>query len=134
MFFIGVSIRSGSRVGFFFFLRIRRPPRSTRTDTLFPYTTLFRSTLVNRKIADQRFIAIEEDPGRTVGTGEIEAVTKALRNFSIFLAAEALFENGNIDEPAIFPAHHDEAAAPFGRHAFVPLIIDRKSTRLNSSH
>src|SRR3546814_4090854 len=27
----------------FFFLRIRRPPRSTRTDTLFPYTTLFRS-------------------------------------------------------------------------------------------
>src|SRR3546814_20289551 len=29
----------------FFFLRIRRPPRSTRTDTLFPYTTLFRSRL-----------------------------------------------------------------------------------------
>src|SRR3546814_6157847 len=27
----------------FFFLSIRRPPRSTRTDTLFPYTTLFRS-------------------------------------------------------------------------------------------
>src|SRR3546814_9808713 len=45
---------SGSSVGymsldilvflsFFFFLMIRRPPRSTRTDTLFPYTTLFRS-------------------------------------------------------------------------------------------
>src|SRR3546814_3983056 len=30
-------------VCFFFFLMIRRPPRSTRTDTLFPYTTLFRS-------------------------------------------------------------------------------------------
>src|SRR3546814_7026645 len=28
---------------FVFFLMIRRPPRSTRTDTLFPYTTLFRS-------------------------------------------------------------------------------------------
>src|SRR3546814_16577359 len=28
---------------FIFFLMIRRPPRSTRTDTLFPYTTLFRS-------------------------------------------------------------------------------------------
>src|SRR3546814_16969297 len=27
----------------FFFLMLRRPPRSTRTDTLFPYTTLFRS-------------------------------------------------------------------------------------------
>src|SRR3546814_1484274 len=29
----------------FFFLMIRRPPRSTRTDTLFPYTTLFRSAV-----------------------------------------------------------------------------------------
>src|SRR3546814_13799901 len=53
---------------FFFFLMIRRPPRSTRTDTLFPYTTLFRSIaglepvsafiqrqrLYGRKDADQR--------------------------------------------------------------------------------
>src|SRR3546814_9732828 len=30
---------------FLFFLMLRRPPRSTRTDTLFPYTTLFRSKL-----------------------------------------------------------------------------------------
>src|SRR3546814_5661232 len=30
-------------MSFFFFLMIRRPPRPTRTDTLFPYTTLFRS-------------------------------------------------------------------------------------------
>src|SRR3546814_1554916 len=35
------SVVSGSYL--FFFLMIRRPPRSTRTDTLFPYTTLFRS-------------------------------------------------------------------------------------------
>src|SRR3546814_8121563 len=32
---------------------IRRPPRSTRTDTLFPYTTLFRSQLFERLAADQ---------------------------------------------------------------------------------
>src|SRR3546814_12630952 len=31
----------------FFFLMIRRPPRSTRTDTLFPYTTLFRSRQIS---------------------------------------------------------------------------------------
>src|SRR3546814_1256003 len=31
------------RVVTFFFLMIRQPPKSTRTDTLFPYTTLFRS-------------------------------------------------------------------------------------------
>src|SRR3546814_13541392 len=35
----------------FFFLMIRRPPRSTRTDTLFPYTTLFRSSFVGCRAA-----------------------------------------------------------------------------------
>src|SRR3546814_11225729 len=30
---------------YLFFLMLRRPPRSTRTDTLFPYTTLFRSKI-----------------------------------------------------------------------------------------
>src|SRR3546814_14001671 len=35
----------------FFFLMIRRPPRSTRTDTLFPYTTLFRSVGLQRDLA-----------------------------------------------------------------------------------
>src|SRR3546814_13272561 len=35
---------------FFFFLMIRLPPRSTRTDTLFPYTTLFRSESMAHKI------------------------------------------------------------------------------------
>src|SRR3546814_19642705 len=34
---------------YFFFLMIRRPPRSTRTDTLFPYTTLFRSGWSRKK-------------------------------------------------------------------------------------
>src|SRR3546814_13869047 len=33
-----------------FFLMIRRPPRSTRTDTLFPYTTLFRSLLAHTAV------------------------------------------------------------------------------------
>src|SRR3546814_18130246 len=41
---------------FVFFLMIRRPPRSTRTDTLFPYTTLFRSM---RLAATAELIAVE---------------------------------------------------------------------------
>src|SRR3546814_7252780 len=36
---------------FLFFLMIRRPPRSTRTDTLFPYTTLFRSKLASPRVS-----------------------------------------------------------------------------------
>src|SRR3546814_11632951 len=45
---------------FFFFLMIRRPPRSTRTDTLFPYTTLFRSRLAPRDQRQRR--AVLHDP------------------------------------------------------------------------
>src|SRR3546814_16617079 len=37
-------------VNIVFFLMIRRPPRSTRTDTLFPYTTLFRSLARERHL------------------------------------------------------------------------------------
>src|SRR3546814_17473686 len=43
---------------FFFFLMIRRPPRSTRTDTLFPYTTLFRSLLKRAKVDALIFIKL----------------------------------------------------------------------------
>src|SRR3546814_20623865 len=38
----------------FFFLMIRLPPKSTRTDTLFPYTTLFRSFRIRRDIGQLR--------------------------------------------------------------------------------
>src|SRR3546814_14907906 len=41
----------------FCFLIIRRPPRSTRTDPLFPYTTLFRSAIIDRGVA----VRIEDD-------------------------------------------------------------------------
>src|SRR3546814_16639319 len=37
-----------------FFLMIRRPPRSTRTDTLFPYTTLFRSQSREQPLQDRQ--------------------------------------------------------------------------------
>src|SRR3546814_3664411 len=50
-------------VVFLFFLMIRRPPRSTRTDTLFPYTTLFRSDP----------LTIPSDRGRLVAQERIEA-------------------------------------------------------------
>src|SRR3546814_20393916 len=52
----------------FFFLMIRRPPRSKRTDTLFPYTTLFRSLLV----ADQGGQHDRVPPANAhVGAGEV---------------------------------------------------------------
>src|SRR3546814_5007142 len=50
----------------FFFLMIRRPPISTRTDTLFPYTTLFRSSRTGEAApVDRRF----SDPARAQRLG-----------------------------------------------------------------
>src|SRR3546814_10471977 len=48
---------------------IRRPPRSTRTDTLFPYTTLFRSRKLNESARAwaRTFIALGIKPGDNVG-------------------------------------------------------------------
>src|SRR3546814_20555683 len=46
---------------FCFFLMIRRPPRSTRTDTLFPYTTLFRSRPCTPPCFDSRRIVTHID-------------------------------------------------------------------------
>src|SRR3546814_12115121 len=48
---------------------IRRPPRSTRTDTLFPYTTLFRSArhLRPRRLARTDRNHCRDQPGRSVG-------------------------------------------------------------------
>src|SRR3546814_8040263 len=51
---------------FFFFLIIRRPPRSTRTDTLFPYTTLFRSLDVTAR--GRYVVAAGDDDHPTTAT------------------------------------------------------------------
>src|SRR3546814_13414891 len=45
----------------FFFLMIRRPPRSTRTDTLFPYTTLFRSEGLRSGARGHRLFKVNAD-------------------------------------------------------------------------
>src|SRR3546814_13348578 len=50
----------------FFFLMIRRPPRSTRTDTLFPYTTLFRSWMNQRAVTYRRLHDIPGEWGTAV--------------------------------------------------------------------
>src|SRR3546814_9152043 len=46
----------------FFFLMIRRPPRATRTDTLFPYTTLFRSLQARAVVI--RSLVLKSSPAR----------------------------------------------------------------------
>src|SRR3546814_13673396 len=91
------GLRSTTVCILFFFLMIRRPPRSTRTDTLFPYTTLFRSRVKE---------------GGTFSAGDMK---RALDDFAIKLIVEDVEDE-------------DTVARLLERG------IDRKSTRLNSSH
>src|SRR3546814_18156925 len=57
---------------------IRRPPRSTRTDTLFPYTTLFRSVLewTNRRSVEWHYIA----PGKLTKNAFVESFNGRFRD------------------------------------------------------
>src|SRR3546814_12733913 len=72
----------------FFFLMIRRPPRSTRTDTLFPYTTLFRSaemlTVYGTELPSRLFLGTAQYPSpailaEAVRTSQASVVTVSLR-------------------------------------------------------
>src|SRR3546814_13736441 len=99
---------------------IRRPPTSTRTDTLFPYTTLFRSLLVP---SAQHFQDQQAHADTSVAEQRVEAV------------------EGEVDEPEPEDVHHDatELHSPAHEHGRSRSEggaeqQDRKSTRLNSSH
>src|SRR2546426_5531613 len=94
---------------FFFFLMIRRPPRST----LFPYTTLFRShSAANEGHGDRR-----EDEAEHLGDRPATGVSQ-----------HATDQRG----PAQRRPHDDQVQREGDQGHGVP--IDRKSTRLNSSH
>src|SRR3546814_2853854 len=99
---------------------IRRPPRSTRTDTLFPYTTLFRSVEHddrNLVVAAQRHRARVHHPQIV---GEDTVVSQPV----IALRGRVLLGIGVID-PIDAGALQQRVALHLG---------DRKRTRLNSSH
>src|SRR3546814_17947857 len=78
----------------FFFLMIRRPPRSTRTDTLFPDTTLFRSLstsegsrYVERKASVRPYMGYRSAPGNRlrnrVTRGRVSAPPLFVRRFNL---------------------------------------------------
>src|SRR3546814_20185377 len=97
---------------------IRRPPRSTRTDTLFPYTTLVRSHLVTRVAPDIPVLFLD--------TGKHFPETLAYRDA---LAARLGLNLVTLTPDAEELATKDETGL---RWSYDP--EDRKSTRLNSSH
>src|SRR3546814_2515034 len=55
---------------------IRRPPRSTRTDTLFPYTTLFRSHRTGRVALEGQQILVLEENGELASLIDVDSVDR----------------------------------------------------------
>src|SRR3546814_21050290 len=102
----------------FFLLMIRRPPRSTRTDTLFPYTTLFRSQVqLDRSVRLHRV-----GVGDRVGGQLIEA-------HRLVLDRAPLVEPGQQEQVLHESPHASPPVAPTA-HGLVELPRPSKATRL----
>src|SRR3546814_4652441 len=136
---------------FFFFLMIRRPPRSTRTDTLFPYTTLFRSQLpvvrrsvqpsapggpppstgfaalaVLQEFAERRALSPHRPERGAGGRARLRRGRPEIRR-----GADGSWQDAVRQALPNLPRNHrPRRLAQAGRQ----LPSDRKSTRLNSSH
>src|SRR3546814_11197851 len=66
-----------SIVVYWYFLMILLPPRSTRTDTLFPYTTLFRSNAATRRLKHDDRAGLRGGAGRLSHRGTVRRGEKA---------------------------------------------------------
>src|SRR3546814_7474210 len=127
---------------------IRRPPRSTRTDTLVPYTTLFRSELCLASAplggACRRERVLDDSPGGSLGP---------LRRSPLLVDARDALPLARIRPHALYrrtaisPSTHEASrqpctqfradgvdASPVVRSRPCYHLRDRKSTRLKSSH
>src|SRR3546814_9848945 len=131
---------------------IMRPPRSTRTDTLFPYTTLFRSPgLGGLPLTDRATVAnMAPEYGATMGFFPVDKETLAyliltgrsehqVALVEAYARAQGLWRDEDTPEPAFsdvieinLGAFEPSIAGPRRPVARLPLS-DRKSTRLNSS-
>src|SRR3546814_1862992 len=109
---------------------IRRPPRSTRTDTLFPYTTLFRSAIRGRHCATKRRALVGTGRKRAAFPGPpkravmVDWIARLVEGGGYLGIAALMFAEN------LFPPIPSELIMPLAGFA----AADRKSTRLNSSH
>src|SRR3546814_17825636 len=117
---------------------IRRPPRSKRTDTLFPHTTLFRSPGDPERaesLPDQAARRRRHLRRRQVGTG----ARRGVEDDPLLEPLEQIRVGWNrrrrsTDPDLLYPFEVDRIHIVRWNRAAVPPDKDRKSTRLNSSH
>src|SRR3546814_6218609 len=114
---------------------IRRPPRSTRTDTLFPYTTLFRSFLANAYAVEKQRVILSH-PGYAVWLLECDgtAIGHAAAGPCGLPHPDVAPGDGELKRLYLLREHQNGG---WGGKLFATALDwlqDRKSTRLNSSH
>src|SRR3546814_1001915 len=117
---------------YIFFLMIRRPPRSTRTDTLFPYTTLFRSAVLPNCAS-----ALGHFGGRQ-GLAKLNLRLGA-RYLSPVIPCSPIRADHTVLDPhlskpggGVIRPQAEPVLSPRRQHTIG--LGDRKSTRLHSSH
>src|SRR3546814_3397510 len=116
---------------------IRRPPRSTRTDTLFPYTTLFRSAPERLRFDFAHFqpvtaaelAEIERRVNAEVRANHATEIHHMGMQEALDFGAMALFGEKYGDEVRVLRMGEGSTELCGGTH-----VGDRKSTRLNPSH
>src|SRR3546814_8292336 len=124
---------------------IRRPPRSTRTDTLFPYTTLFRSDgarlyrggALSWPLGAVRDVVTERGglglPSLRLVVDDDSETTRELVLLPLLEGSPAAVRGGVLFAAAGVGAEPSGVTVNCGR-MFVSREEDRKSTRLKSSH
>src|SRR3546814_6375626 len=108
---------------------IRRPPRSTRTDTLFPYTTLFRSA---RQAFRRRACLNSGTFGLHSSANEVSHL-KSDNGAVVRHIERSLAAGTKCGEPFAVEESPQKLVVDCQIKA-IDCILDRKSTRLNSSH
>src|SRR3546814_10520855 len=109
---------------------IRRPPRATRTDTLFPYTTLFRSQALEALKPDGIYnVTFGGDLARFVREGNLRELFKDRTMLGLLTGEPEYLDPLGEEAPEgwIVTGYPWDAID-------TPEHKDRKSTRLNSSH
>src|SRR3546814_1130555 len=112
---------------------IRPPPRSTRTDTLFPYTTLFRSEGWHADGADSHFVigGVDYVEDSEIGQRIVNACNTDGYGPAFFRTVPGRAES--LLWKRIYFSHEQEVRLMLIARTW-PKDQDRKSTRLNSSH
>src|SRR3546814_20308212 len=91
----------------------RRPPRSTRTDTLFPYTTLFRSLYDGRLAMRAVTLTPEAQPGKAP-PGQMDARMRNLVSKALMVDAQPVLQAGSPAQGAGALDISDEMAPTHG--------------------